>query len=69
MGVLRGTGDIGSILLDQSLLMSPPNARTAPDKTAIEHQIAATDKQIDHPVSELSGSTEDEIRIVEGTVK
>jgi hypothetical protein len=40
-------------------------ARTAPDKTAIEHQIAATDKQIDQLVHKLYGLTEEEIGIVE----
>jgi len=44
-----------------------PKARTAPDKTAIERQIAATDKQIDQLVYELYGLTEEEIRIVEET--
>jgi hypothetical protein len=44
-------------------------ARTAPDKTAIERQIAATDKQIDALVYELYGLTEAEIRIVEGDQK
>jgi hypothetical protein len=43
-----------------------PKARTAPDKTAIERQIAATDKQIDAFVYELYGLTESETRIVEG---
>jgi hypothetical protein len=42
------------------------SARTAPDKTAIERQIAATDKQIDQLVYELYGLTEEEIRIMEG---
>jgi len=36
------------------------------DRTAIERQIAATDKQIDQLVFELYGLTEEEIRIVEG---
>jgi hypothetical protein len=48
------------------LHMNLPKARTAPDKTAIERQIAATDKRIDQLVYELYGLTEDEIRIVEG---
>jgi hypothetical protein len=42
-----------------------PETRTAPDKTAIERQIAATDKQIDQLVYELYGLTAEEIRIVE----
>jgi hypothetical protein len=33
-----------------------PTARTAPDKTAIGRQIAATDKQIDALVYELYGT-------------
>jgi hypothetical protein len=32
-----------------------PTARTAPDRTAIERQIAATDKQTDQLVYELYG--------------
>jgi hypothetical protein len=43
-----------------------PKARTAPDRTAIERQIAATDKQIDQLVYELYGLTEEEVRIVDG---
>jgi len=43
-----------------------PKARTVPDKTAIERQIAATDKQIDELVYELYGLTKAEIRVVEG---
>jgi len=43
-----------------------PKARTAQDKTAIERQIAATDKQIDALVHKLFGLTEPEVRIVEG---
>jgi hypothetical protein len=42
-----------------------PKARTAHDKTAIERQIAATDKQIDQLVYELYGLTKEEIMIVE----
>jgi len=36
------------------------------DKTRIQRQIAATDKQIDNLVYELYGLTEEEIKIVEG---
>jgi hypothetical protein len=43
-----------------------PKARTAPDKTAVERQIAATDRQIDALVYELYGLTEEGIQIVEG---
>jgi predicted type IV restriction endonuclease len=44
-----------------------PKARTAPDKTAIERQIAAMDSQINKVAYELYGLSDDEIRIVEGT--
>jgi len=43
-----------------------PKAKTSHEKTAIERQIQATDKQIDDLVYELYGLTEKEIRIVEG---
>jgi hypothetical protein len=42
-----------------------PKARSAPDKTAIERQVAATDKQIDALVYELYGLTKEEIAVVE----
>ena len=41
-------------------------ARTADDKTLIQRQIDATDRQIDRLVYELYGLTEAEIAIVEG---
>ncbi len=41
------------------------DARTAQDKTAIQRQIDATDRQIDKLVYELYNLTDDEIRIVE----
>ena len=40
-------------------------AQTPTDKTAIQRQISATDRQIDQLVYELYGLTDDEIRIVE----
>ncbi len=43
-----------------------PGAKTPDEKTRLEREIAATDKQIDALVYELYGLTEDEIRIVEG---
>lgn len=46
-----------------------PEARSASDKTAIERQIGATDKQIDALVYELYGLMEEEIRIAEGEQK
>ncbi|MHB8846309.1 MAG: hypothetical protein ACYC7L_16365 [Nitrospirota bacterium] len=36
------------------------------EKTALQRQIDATDRQIDQLVYELYGLTEDEIKIVEG---
>jgi hypothetical protein len=41
-------------------------AKTAHDKTLLERQIAATDRQIDMLVYELYGLTDEEIAIVEG---
>jgi hypothetical protein len=41
-----------------------PRTRSAPARPAIERQIDATDRQIDAPVFELYGLTEDEDRIV-----
>jgi len=40
-------------------------AKSPTDKTAIQRQIDATDRQIDQLVYELYGLTDDEIRIVE----
>jgi len=41
-------------------------AKTPTAKTALQRQIAATDRQIDGLVYELYGLTEEEIGIVEG---
>ena len=41
-------------------------AKTGHEKTAIQRQIAATDKQIDQLVYELYGLADEEIKIVEG---
>jgi hypothetical protein len=41
-------------------------ARTAHDKTILQRQIAATDRQIDRLVYELYELTEEDIKIVEG---
>ncbi len=41
------------------------SAKTPTDKTAIQRQIDATDRQIDQLVYELYGLTDEEIRIVE----
>jgi hypothetical protein len=55
-------------LVDQMLSLHKrlQAARTEQDKTLIQRQIAATDKEIDRLVYDLYGLTEDEIRIVEG---
>jgi len=42
------------------------DARLDQDKTAIQRQIDATDRQIDALVYELYGLTDEEIAIVEG---
>ncbi len=41
-------------------------AKIGHDKTALQRQIEATDKQIDQLVYELYGLSEEEIKIVEG---
>ncbi len=43
-----------------------PTAKTEHEKTLLQRQIDATDKQIDELVYELYGLTEEEIKIVEG---
>jgi type I restriction-modification system DNA methylase subunit len=48
-----------------SLHKSLTAAKTAHDKTALQRQIDATDKQIDQLVYQLYGLTDEEIRIVE----
>jgi len=45
------------------------DAKVPDDKTRIQRQIDATDKQIDKLVYDLYGLTEEEIQIVEGSVK
>jgi hypothetical protein len=49
-----------------SLHKKLPAAKTEQEKTVIQRQIDATDRQIDQLVYELYGLTEEEIRIVEG---
>ena len=53
------------LALQQSLAA----AKTPPEQTALERQIAATDQQIDRLVYQLYGLTDDEIKLVEGTEK
>jgi hypothetical protein len=45
------------------------DARLEQEKTLLARQIEATDAAIDKLVYELYGLTEEEIKIVEGTVK
>jgi len=56
-------------LVDQMLSLNKQlsGAKTDQEKTALQRQIDATDKQIDRLVYELYGLTEEEIRIVEGS--
>ena len=42
-------------------------AKTPTEKTHLQRQVEATDREIDRLVYELYGLTEEEIRIVEGT--
>lgn len=44
-------------------------AKAPDDKTRLQRQIGATDKEIDQLVYELYGLTEEEIRVVEGVTK
>ncbi len=55
-------------LVEQMLSLNKQltNAKTDHEKTALQRQIDATDKQIDRLVYELYGLTEEEIKIVEG---
>ena len=55
-------------LVDQMLSLNKrlPPPETDHEKTALQRQIDATDRQIDQLVYELYGLTEEEIRIVEG---
>jgi hypothetical protein len=48
-----------------SLKESYPKAKTAHQKTALQRQIDATDREIDLLVYELYGLTDEEIAIVE----
>ena len=50
-------------------LREPAVAKTGHDKTVIERQIDATNRQIDRLVYELYELTDEEIRIVEESAK
>jgi hypothetical protein len=58
-------------LVDQMLSLNKqlPDAKTDHEKTAVQRQIDATDRQIDKLVYELYGLTEEEIGIVEAAAK
>ena len=55
--------DLVQTLLDLHARL--PKAKTAHERTVIERQIEATDREIDRLVYELYGLTNDEIKIVE----
>ena len=46
-----------------------PKAKTPHEQESIKRHTAATDLQIDAPVYELHGLTEEEIKVVEGGQK
>ena len=46
-----------------------PEAATAHEKTLLQREIDATDRQIDRLVYDLYGLTEEEIRIVEAATR
>ena len=50
----------------QKIKKSISTSKTPAEKTALQRQIDATDKQIDQLVYQLYGLTEEEIKIVEG---
>ena len=52
-----------------SLYKRLAEARAPHDKTVLQQQIAVTDQQIDRLVYELYGLTEEEIKMVEGTLQ
>jgi hypothetical protein len=56
-------------MVEQMLALNKQLAatNTAHEKTALQRQIDATDRQIDQLVYELYGLTDEEIKIVEGT--
>lgn len=63
-GVLSAKIGVAALAMTR-LFMELENGRTGYARTALERQIAATDRQIDQLVYELYGLTDDEIRIVE----
>ena len=67
----KGHHDQMVALVEQMLALhqSLAAAKTPPEKTSLERQIAATDQQIDRLVYQLYGLTDDEIKLVEGTGK
>jgi len=59
----------GTVEYILSLNKKALTAKTDQEKTALQRQIDATDRQIDQLVYELYGLTEEEIKIVEGADK
>jgi hypothetical protein len=55
-------------LVETMLALHPQraSARTPHEQTALDRQIAATDRQIDRLVYELYGLTDEEVALVEG---
>jgi hypothetical protein len=51
---------------EEHAISYPREHRPDHEETALQRQIAATDKQIDQLVYDLYGLTEGEIRVVEG---
>jgi len=65
---IRAKNDAIVVLVDQILAMHKKlaSAKAPHDKSVLQVQLDATDRQIDRLVYELYGLTEDEIKIVEG---
>jgi predicted nucleic acid-binding Zn-ribbon protein len=51
-----------------SLNKQLPSAKTDHEKTALQRQIDATDRQIDQLVYELYGLTDEDVNIIKGVV-
>jgi hypothetical protein len=64
-----GATGVGQVCLTYASHKRLPEAKTDHDKTVIQRQIAATDREIDRLVYELYGLTEEEIKIVEEATK
>ena len=70
MNANHGTREVGSYEAPRARLYKQlGRAKTPTDKTAIQRQTDATDRQIDRLVYELYGLADEEIRIVEETTR